>query len=212
MVAMTAAEAIEHFIERGGWVMWPLLALSLGATTLIFERAIFWMRTHSLRSRQNIDRLVVLLNDGKKDEARGLMANDHTLYGDLARDLLAHGTGEAATSAAVEKQRQRLYRFMPTLGTIITAAPMLGILGTVIGIISSFEVLAAKELASKPADVGSGIAEALLTTVAGLVIAIVTLFPYNAFRAQIDRVYGRMDVIIASAKAGLKNPTPPCDQ
>ena len=92
---------------------------------------------------------------------------------------------------------------MPTLGTIITAAPMLGILGTVMGIISSFEVLSAKELSTKPAEVGAGIAEALLTTVAGLVVAIVTLFPYNAFRAQIDRVYGRIDTIIASARDGV---------
>ncbi|MDX1564852.1 MAG: MotA/TolQ/ExbB proton channel family protein [Phycisphaeraceae bacterium] len=199
---MTATEAIEQFINRGGWVMWPLLALSLCAMTLIFERTIFWSRTHSGAARRRTERLIGLLAEGKTDQARGLADEDQTLYGDLIRLLLQNGTGEAATTAAIERQRQRLYRFMPTLGTIITAAPMLGILGTVIGIISSFEVLSAKELSTKPAEVGAGIAEALLTTVAGLVVAIVTLFPYNAFRAQIDRVYGRIDTIIASARDG----------
>ena len=197
-----ALDGLKQFIERGGWVMWPLLAMSLVALTLIFERAWFWARTHGPASRDRFERLADLLRTGRTSEAKGLAEMDSSAYGDVARRLIRDGASEASAVAAVEQQHARLFRFMPTLGTIITAAPMLGILGTVIGIISSFEVLSAKELASGPSDVGAGIAEALLTTVVGLVIAIVTLFPYNTFRAQIDRAYGRIDLLIAAARNG----------
>ena len=76
---------------------------------------------------------------------------------------------------------------MPTLSTIITVAPMLGILGTVLGIISSFQLLSDPGAATDPRSVSQGIAEALITTAVGLVIAILTLFPYNALRTQVDR-------------------------
>jgi biopolymer transport protein ExbB len=196
-------QGIQEFIDRGGWVMWPLLIMSVAALTLLFERGLFWCRMHGPRSRPRVERLIELLRNGRADEVRGLIEADTSVYADVARQLLAHGTSEAAVIGAVESQKSRLFRFMPTLGTIITAAPMLGILGTVTGIISSFEGLSGIEGSAKPTEVGAGIAEALLTTVAGLVIAVVTLFPYNAFRAQIDLAYGRVDVLIASARAGL---------
>ena len=88
---------------------------------------------------------------------------------------------------------------MPTLSTIITAAPMLGILGTVLGIIASFQVLAEQTAVTDPARVSQGIAEALVTTAAGLLIAVVTLFPYNALRAQVDRTLSRIESLAASA-------------
>ncbi|MEX0887620.1 MAG: MotA/TolQ/ExbB proton channel family protein, partial [Phycisphaeraceae bacterium] len=100
--------------------------------------------------------------------------------------------------------RRRIERFLPTLSTIITAAPMLGILGTVLGIIASFDLLGARPDATDPRQVSQGIAEALLTTAAGLVIAVFTLFPYNAFRAQIDRTLARLEALAAAATSATK--------
>ena len=75
---------------------------------------------------------------------------------------------------------------------------MLGILGTVFGIISSFRVLSDSAAVTDPRAVSQGIAEALLSTAAGLLVAIVVLFPYNSFRAQVDRTLSRIEVLAAA--------------
>jgi biopolymer transport protein ExbB len=91
---------------------------------------------------------------------------------------------------------------MVTLSTIITAAPLLGILGTVIGIIRSFNLLGVEDVMTDPRAVSVGIAQALITTALGLVVALVTLFPYMIFRAQSERAVGRLESVIASAQLG----------
>jgi hypothetical protein len=91
---------------------------------------------------------------------------------------------------------------MVSLSTIITAAPLLGILGTVTGIIKSFNLLGEQSALTDPRNVAGGIAEALLTTALGLVIALVALFPYMIFRGQSDRSVGRMESLIAAAQEG----------
>ena len=118
--------------------------------------------------------------------------------------LLDEPASDASAADAVESQRHRLERFMPTLSTIITAAPMLGILGTVLGIIASFELLSAQNASTDPQSVSQGIAESLLTTAAGLVVAVVTLFPYNALRAQVDRTLSRLESLAAAALHAAK--------
>lgn len=201
MVIMDAIiESIQDLMDRGGWVMWPLLALSVAALTLIFERCWFWVRTNNPAARQRINRIAELLRNGQRDKAWLLAERDSTIYGHAARRMLGEKASPATTADAIENQRHRLERFMPTLGTIITAAPMLGILGTVTGIIRAFSVLSETEMVTDPGKIGAGIAEALLTTVAGLVVALIVLFPYNAFRAQIDRTLGRLEALAAAAE------------
>ena len=89
------------------------------------------------------------------------------------------------------------------LSTIVTASPMLGILGTVTGIIQSFELLGGSQSIIDPNDVSGGIAEALITTAAGLIIALMALFPYMIFRTQSERALGRFEAIVTAAKQGL---------
>jgi len=198
---MTAVfEAIGDLFARGGWVMWPLAVLSVTALTLIFERAWFWLSTnHPVRS-QRLTRLNRCLREGDVTAAKSLVTTDESVYAELTRRLLDDGASDAVATEALEALRPRIDRFMPTLGTIITAAPMLGILGTVTGIIGAFEELSRTTQPDLDA-VGGAIAQALLTTVVGLAIAIVVLFPFMSFKAQIDRTLGRMETIIASAQS-----------
>jgi biopolymer transport protein ExbB len=91
---------------------------------------------------------------------------------------------KAMESAAAEEVK-RMRRFMGVLDTMITVAPLLGIFGTVIGIISSFELLGSTGI-EHPQAVTAGIAQALITTAAGLGIAILSVFPYNYFNARVD--------------------------
>lgn len=192
-------ESLLDIMRRGGVVMWPILGLSLVAVTLSFERCWFWLTTNHSSRLARVSRMAAMLRRGERDAVRVLAQDDHSVYGRVVRLLLEEGPSDAVITEAVESQRGRLERFMPTLSTIITAAPMLGILGTVTGIISSFQVLSDDMAATNPRLVSQGIAEALLTTAAGLLVAIVVLLPYNAFRAQLDRTLGRIETLCAAA-------------
>jgi len=82
---------------------------------------------------------------------------------------------------------ERLRRGLAVLDTLVTLSPMLGILGTVTGIIASFELLGTSAVGSDPVAISGGIAEALITTAAGLVVSMMALIPFNMFRTQIAR-------------------------
>ncbi|MBI1368587.1 MAG: MotA/TolQ/ExbB proton channel family protein [Planctomycetes bacterium] len=198
-----AIDTMAGLMHDGGWVMWPLLGLSLVAMTLIVERSWFWLVTNRLGRRSKFEQVGQLLRKGERTRATAIVDRDRSVYGLLLQRLLSEKPTDAAVTNAMESMRPVLERFMATLGTIITAAPMLGILGTVTGIIRAFHVLSATDTVTDPSKISAGIAEALLTTVAGLTIALIVLFPYNAFRAQMDRTLGLMNALIAAAQAEL---------
>lgn len=196
------SNSLSHFTDlmsRGGYVMWPLLLLSLVSMTLAFERCWFWLRTNWPGREQWVARVSRAMRQGDIAGAKALAAADGTLYGSVVEELLSEPYSDALATDVVGSQRGRIDRFMPTLSTIITAAPMLGILGTVVGIISSFQVLSIQSTTTDPSLVSRGIAEALLTTVAGLVVALFTLFFFGAFAAQVDRTLSRLETLIAAA-------------
>jgi biopolymer transport protein ExbB len=194
----------ERF-SRGGLVMWPLMALSLVSVTLSFERCWFFIRANRPGRLARVRAMARLLRGGDSRAAEKLAREDRGVYGEVVMRMGDQPEGritEAAAVDAVESLRPRLERFMPTLSTIITVAPMLGILGTVLGIISSFELLSDQSLTADPRSVSQGIAEALITTAVGLVVAIITLFPYNALRVQVDRTLSAMESLASAAVDG----------
>jgi biopolymer transport protein ExbB len=125
------------------------------------------------------------------------------VYDQLARRMLEDGPDDATALEQIEELRGQTERFANLLSTIVTAGPMLGILGTVTGIIHSFELLGGNQSIIDPNDVSGGIAEALITTAAGLIIALGALFPLMIFRAQADRALGRFEAMVTAAKQGL---------
>lgn len=196
--------AAAGLMARGGVVMWPLLALSILSVGLLLERGVFFLRTNSSARLTRVQTMTKRLRAGDRGGAAQLADADPTVYGDTVRRLLDEKLTEAAATDALEAQRHRLERFLPTLSTIITAAPMLGILGTVLGIIASFEVLGDQSSTRDPSLVGQGIAEALITTAAGLVVALITLLPYNLIRAQADRTLSRLESLVGAAMESEK--------
>lgn len=208
----------ELLIERGGWVMYPLLALALISIMLSVERVWFFVRTNGPPAKQRLTHVGLALRSGQREAINTYRQRDATVYSRALSHLFADRPSEAAAVAAVEGQRHRLERFMPLLSTIITAAPMLGILGTVLGLIASFDVFSARsdsatQAAQDLGGVSRGIAEALTTTAVGLIIAVATLLPYNLFRAQIDRSLSRLEGLMAAGieAADRLGPTPPTD-
>lgn len=198
-------EDLALLIDRGGYVMIPLLALSVISLALILERSVFWMMLHRPARLARLEMLNDFLRKGDHAAVQKFIAKDRSPYSDVAKHMLEDGPTDAVAIEAVQRHRPRLERFMVTLSTIITAAPLLGILGTVVGIIQSFRLLGEQMTLSEPAEVAAGIAAALLTTALGLIVALFTLFPYMIFRGQVDRAVGRMETLIAAAQQGSKS-------
>lgn len=195
----SAVETMSNLMHRGGWVMWPLAACSFVAVTVMFERAWFWAATNSPWKLRTYHLLGRYLRQGNRELAMAAIEGDDGVYARLVRQLVQEGATDAAVVHAIESQRPRLERFMPTLSTLITAAPMLGIVGTVTGIIRAFKVLGDATV-TDPSLVAAGIAEALLATVTGLGVALIVLFPYNAFRVQVDRTLSRMETLATAVQ------------
>ncbi|MBC24112.1 MAG: hypothetical protein CMJ32_09395 [Phycisphaerae bacterium] len=191
-----------EFMQRGGLVMWPLLLLSVVSLSLIIERALFWGSLHRPGRYSWLLRLQSCLRKGELASAETMVDSDRTIYSMLVMRLIQRGADDASAIEAVEEQRGRIDRFMMGLSTIITASPMLGILGTVLGIIRSFHLLGGERAITDPNQVSAGIAEALMTTAFGLVVALLTLFPYMYFRGQSERCIGRFEALIAAAQQG----------
>jgi len=194
-----AAFSLTELMDRGGVVMWPLLAVSVLSLTLVIERTWFYLTTNNPARLERIGQLGKLLRKGKNEEASHQAVRDRSVYGDAVTRLLDEEVTESAAVDAVEAQRARLERFLPMLSTIITAAPMLGILGTVIGIIGAFDKLSYDRADLDLNSLGGDIGQALITTAAGITVALLTLFPYNLFRSQADRSLSRLESLVSAA-------------
>jgi biopolymer transport protein ExbB len=180
--------------EKGGVVMYPLLVCSLVSLTVVIERGLFWIgekrRTDDLLINEVLELARLQKHQEIKTKVKG--AADHAMKvlvcGLVHRE---YSLSKAMEMAAMEEVK-RMRKYLPVLDTIITAAPLLGILGTVIGIIHSFDMLGTAGI-QDPQAVTSGIAQALITTAAGLFIAILTLFPYNYFMSKMERAGARIE-------------------
>jgi biopolymer transport protein ExbB len=179
---------MNQFFHSGGPVMYPLLACSLIVLTVIFERMIFWSRVELQRNRTLVDEILELCQaaDWEAVRVKSQGCKDFVVRilvsGILHREFSLLKAME--TAAADEVLRMR--RFMNVLDTMITVAPLLGIFGTVLGIIASFEMLGSAGI-DNPQAVTAGVAQALITTATGLGIAILSVFPYNYFNSKVER-------------------------
>jgi biopolymer transport protein ExbB len=184
---------VEFFV-KGGPVMYPLLACSLISMTVAVERILFWIREDMHRNQRLVDDVLELCRVGDWDGVRVKAAGSKDyiirilVSGILHREFSM--TKAMETSSADEVKRMRKY--LGVMDTMITVAPLLGIFGTVIGIISSFEILGTSGI-EHPEAVTAGIAQALITTAAGLSIAIFSVFPYNYFNSRVDRAVMAME-------------------
>jgi biopolymer transport protein ExbB len=179
------------FFEEGGILMVPLLLCSLVSVTVIFERIYFWVR-FSYRHRDEIlEEFFAAVGEGgtprlgTKAQPGELACSDARV--EILMEALQSASNDLQSSLrlGILERIETMKRGMTVLDTIITMAPLLGILGTVVGIIASFEAIG-MEGSPAPKMVSMGIAQALVTTAAGLVIAIGTLVPYNYFHSRVS--------------------------
>jgi biopolymer transport protein ExbB len=173
---------------RGGPVMYPLLACSILVLTVIFERLIFWVSVDLNRNRELIEDVLELCRRGDWEAVRERVAGSHDFIIRVLVSGILHRefSMTRAMEAAAAEEIRRMRRYMGVLDTMITVAPLLGIFGTVIGIITSFDALGTAGI-DQPQAVTAGISQALITTAAGLGIAILSVFPYNYFNSRVEK-------------------------
>jgi biopolymer transport protein ExbB len=172
-------------VIKGGPVMLPLLACSIIALAVVIERFLFWRR---ISAREMAEEMLNLAEQRDLAHAAELgHAADSPLVRVLASGL-AHRNPSVtkALEVAAQKEVPVLKQRLTILDTIITLAPLLGLLGTVTGMIGSFGIMSQTGI-GQPHAVTGGVAEALIATATGLLIAILTLVPYNYFSNRAER-------------------------
>ncbi len=183
---------------KGGPVMWPLLAASILALGAAIER-FFVLRGALDGAEEAIGMVSDKAERGLVDEARAVALR---CGGPVGRTMAAGfdkwAKGAAACERAMEErgliERDGLTRRLVILDTVITLAPLLGLLGTVTGMIRAFEVVGAENQIGSPTAITGGVAEALIATATGLAIAIATLVLYNVLHERVRRVVGMMEI------------------
>ncbi len=176
-----------HIFQKGGPIMWPLLVTSIVALTVVIERFIFIARERSKRSPERVGKILEYAEQGDIESA---IQAGHGSEDFVARTLVYGLTQreKSFSNALFRAANQELKRFnqgLSLLDTIVTLAPLLGLLGTVTGMIRSFGLLGGRELEA-PAVITGGIAEALIATAFGLAIAIIALIPFNYLNTRLE--------------------------
>ncbi len=187
-------------LMRGGFMMVPILLGSVLALTIIIER--FWtLQSARVAPRPFLDRMKKMLAEGKCSEAlSACRENETNVARVLAAGLEQSGRPRNEVAEALElagrQETARLTRWVGALGAIAALEPLMGLLGTVLGLIESFREVEKLKVVGNPSVVASGVWQALITTAAGLVIAIPTYAMYRYFRS---RVAGQVMQMEASA-------------
>ena len=190
-------DSFMSLLRDGGLVLWVIMLLSLGAGAIIIERLLFFRRIR-VDEEPLIARLKATLEKGHYDEAMSIcdgnpspltnlmkvgIDNRHKSPGDI-KDLVV---------SAANMEIPQLERSLSTLGTIAHIAPLLGLLGTVTGNIEAFGVLGEFGAVGDPGLLAAGIAEALVTTAAGLIVSIPAIVFYNHLVSKVNHIIIRLE-------------------
>ncbi|HEY8901393.1 MAG TPA: MotA/TolQ/ExbB proton channel family protein [Chthoniobacterales bacterium] len=201
---------LEYFL-KGGPIMWPLLLTSLVALTVVIERLIFIARERLHRAPETVAAILGAVEHGDADRAVQIGRGSP----DFVARTLAYGLAHRDKSLsdallrAASRELARFNRGIGVLDTVVTLAPLLGLLGTVTGMIRAFGLLGADELGA-PAAITGGIAEALIATAFGLGIAIVALIPFNYLNARLEEA--RLQIQDAASHVELHLARPPAPE
>ena len=195
--AVSTAISVWNLTLKGGWLMIPLALLLLVSIYILFERLFATSRVTKADSTflQNIKDLI---QAGKIDEAKQLCKNTNTPYARMIEKGVSRiGRPMNDVLVAIENvgnmEIAKMEKGFNWLATTAAGAPMIGFLGTVTGMVQAFYSLASAGQNSNVSILASGIYEALMTTVAGLVVGILALFAYNYLTSRVNKIMNRLE-------------------
>jgi len=174
--------------HSGGKIMYPILAVAVVALAVVLERTVWWQIQAARRNVPLRAQVLTAVDQGDPEKATALAAGSK----DPVLRMIWHGLThknfslQGAMQVQAGEELERAARFLPVLDTIITLAPLLGLLGTVTGIMTAFGSIGKSDLAVQA--VSGGIGEALIATACGLAIAIFCLLPFNYYQRRVSRL------------------------
>jgi biopolymer transport protein ExbB len=184
LMNQTPMELFAH----GKIMMWPILIISFIGVTVAIERVIFIIRENASREPEVVEKILELVEAQDVEGAIALGKKSKDYIARILTYALTH-RDQSLANAFIRASNQELQRYQQgtaILDTIITAAPMLGLLGTVTGMMGTFGAMTG-DLASAMGNITGGVAEALIATASGLAIAILSLFPFNIVNAKAEQ-------------------------
>jgi len=204
-----------ELVRAGGWVMIPILLCSLGAVAIVAER-LWSLRRTRIVPPDLLPQVQQWIKSNQLTDEALLRLRGHSPLGKvLAAGLASRHLDRAAVKESIEDagrhEVHELERYLNTLGTIASISPLLGLLGTVFGMIRMFAALTSAGVGN-PADLAHGIAEALITTAAGLIVAIPALAMHRYLRGRVTEIVVEMEIAtitLINTLYGAQMPTGP---
>src|SRR5512135_538716 len=205
---MLANILVKYFVA-GGPIMWPILITAIVAVAVVGERAFWWIRESRRRDPETLEKLFAALEAGDFREA-SRVSKDST---DPVIRMIYHGMNhfhsslQGALQVAAGAELQKAGRFLTIMDTLVTLAPLLGLLGTVSGIFRTFLSIGSATVEGATGQITGGIGEALIATMCGLAIAIVALIPFNYFsrklaqlQFELESAATNVEIMVTAAK------------
>jgi len=196
---------------KGKEIMWPILLLSFVAITVVVERLLFIVRENASREPEVVEKMLEAVERGDIEAALAMGRKSR----DFIAKILVYSLSNrqySLSNAFIRASGQELARFqqgMATLDTCITAAPLLGLLGTVTGMMRTFGALGGGDIGAAASQITGGVAEALIATACGLAIAIMGLLPFNYLNARAEQakqdvadVSHALEILIKKSESG----------
>ena len=193
-----------HYLEVGGPILWVLVIISIGAFAVVLERIVFFARNEKNVGSNFKDEILLLVASKKLDEAIALCDTKKSCVASAVRKFLQKAPKgidvqdyEFILKEVTNQEISPYERRLNLLASVMSISPMLGLLGTVTGMIRAFTNIS-KYGAGDAAIVADGIAEALLTTAAGLMIAIPVIVVYNYLNRRLEKMENEIDDVVTN--------------
>ena len=208
LMGQTPMELFKH----GGPVMWPVLILSFLTVTVAIERILFIVRESASREPEVVAKMLERVEARDVEGAIELGKKSKDFVARILIYALTHRetSMQNAFTRAANQELTRYSTGIATLDTCITAAPLIGLLGTVTGMMNTFGALGTGDIAQAAGAITGGVAEGLIATAAGLAIAITGLIPFNYLNSKTDEAkhdvsdaWNALEILTKKTTAGV---------
>jgi biopolymer transport protein ExbB len=192
-----------ELFRHGGPIMWPIALVSFVTLTMVLERTVFLLQERGTRDPGVVTKMFELIEQQGYEAAIRLGRNSKDSIARILSEALSNKEYSLSSAflRASSIEVSRIQQGITVLDTCVTAAPLLGLLGTVTGMMNTFGALGEGDIAASASKITGGVGEALIATAAGLVIAIVGLVPYNILNSRVETV--KRDITQASYSLDL---------